>query len=254
MARGAALGAALLMATGCQRSAVSKEPVRIAAASDLAVALEAARPELEKVLGAPVALSFGATGVLRRQLEAGAPFDAFAAADIGEAQRAADSGACVAGGVRPYAVGRLLVRTRAGLAPPQAIEGLNEARFTRIALADPDQAPYGRIARESLTRAGLWEQLSPRLVRAPDVRTAAAWLERGEVDAAFLSASLVVGGEGGLFEVPATLHAPLVQGAVACTKGSHAALGGRFVEWLAGPEAEALLARHGFHAVRPAAP
>ena len=231
----------------CSRPSTSEPPVRVAAASDLAPAAAALSKAFESAHGGHVEFVLGSSGLLSRQIAEGAPYDAFLAADESFADRAIDAGVCDKRTRRAYARGRLVVWTRAGAPAPAALADLADARYARIAIANPDHAPYGRAASQALERAGLWSQLEPRIVRADNVSAALALARTGNVDAALLSASLSSGDTGGRrLPVPETLHDPLVQTAVACS-GGHAADAGRvFAAFVASPAGAAVLARFGF--------
>jgi len=119
-------------------------PVRVAAAADLARAFPDVAAAFTARTGQAVALSFGSSGILAHQLVEGAPFDAFAAADVAFVDRAVAAGACRADSAVLYARGQLALWWRAGLdvAPPRRFADVADARFRRVAIANPDHAPY----------------------------------------------------------------------------------------------------------------
>lgn len=244
------LTAALLLLASCARrpEASTAQPVRVAAAADLTAAFAALGPLFEQQRGQRVSFTFGSTGLLAMQVREGAPFDLFASASAAAVDDVVAAGACVGSTRASYARGRLVVWTRAGLGPaPASLAELADARFTRIALANPDHAPYGQAAKEALSAAGLWEALRPRLVLGENVRQALQFAESGNAEAALIALALVKDLDGGTaLLVDDALHRPLVQTLVGCRNGANAAGGQAFADFVRGPVGSGVLQRYGF--------
>lgn len=226
--------AALLLLAGCQKA---EAPLRVAAASDLSLVLGELARTYEARTGARAAVTFGSSGLLARQLAEGAPFDVFIAADEGFVDDAVRAGACDAATKQRYARGRLVLWSAGGL----TLDTLPASG--RVALANPEHAPYGRAAKEALQARGLWAPLQPRLVFAENVRQALQFAQTGNADAAFVARALVPPGEGAL--VDAALHAPLDQWLVRCHRGGSPRAPG-FVAFLRQPDSLEALRRAGF--------
>ncbi len=227
---------AVLVLVACKKPAA--EPVRVAAAADLSRAFE----ELGPKLGAPVIFSFGASGLLSKQLVEGAPFDVFAAANASFVEAAVKAGACDAATVQPYARGRLAVWSKLGAVP---LERLGDEQYTRIAIANPEVAPYGRAAKEALVSAGLWERVEQRLVFGENVRQALQLAQTGNVEAAVVADALVVG-DANAAVVDSAMHPPLVQVIAVCVKGANRSGGDGFVKLVRSEEGQAVLKKFGF--------
>jgi molybdate transport system substrate-binding protein len=232
------------------------EVVRVAAASDLAGTLDEIAEDFRKRTGTKLSLSFGASGLFAKQLEQGAPFDVFAAADASFIERAVRAGACDGSTRARYARGRLGLFTRDDAGPaPAAVGELTNPRFRRIAIANPEHAPYGRAAREALTKSGLWTSLEPRLVYAENVRQALQMAESGNAEAALVAYSHAQRAKAGkALEIDATLFTPLDQVVVVCRHGKNAGAGAEFARYLRSPEARDVFSRRGFLAPREDAP
>ena len=239
--------AGLTMAA-CAAPARQDAQVRVAAAADLSRALPDVAAAFTAASGTEVALTFGSCVVLATQLVQGAPFDAFASADEAFANQATASGACRADTKQRYARGRLVAwwRADAPLTPPASLADLADPRFRHVALANPEHAPYGRAAKQALEAAGVWTRLAARLVYGENVRQALQFAESGNADVALVAASLAEGAGGRTLPIDGALHAPLTQTVVACVRGEHVAGGAAFAAFLAGPDARAILQRHGF--------
>jgi molybdate transport system substrate-binding protein len=241
-----ALGA--LAAPACKKPTVVTQPVTVAAAADLAFAFRDLAPLYEKATGQPVVFSFGSTGVLAKQIAEGAPFDAFAAANASFADDAVSSGACLADSRRQYATGRIVVYVAHGapLAPKTLVE-LTDARIAKIAIANPEHAPYGRAAREAMQRAGVWDSVSTKVVYGENVQQALQFAQSGNADVAIVALSLAIVSPGEWTIVPGELHAPIDQVIVACSHGrGGAASGRRFVDFVRSDAARTVMRKYGF--------
>ena len=234
-------------------ASLAAQPLRVAAAASLHGALdEVARTFEGAHPGAKVEISYGASGSLTAQIQQGAPFDLFLAADMDYPVKAAANGHG-RGEVFAFATGRLVLWTRKDLGLDPAKEGLailRDPRVVHVALADPNVAPYGAAAESTLHAAGLWEPLRPKLVFGGNVAQTAQYLALGAAEAGFVAAS-EAGQEplkraGNAWMVPASLHAPLRQGGVLLTNGAAPQSAAGFAAFLRGDEGQAILARHGF--------
>lgn len=246
-----ALCAALtaLALVGCERDTPpGRAPVRVAAASSLSVAFDELGRSFERQTGHAIVFSFGSSGLLAKQLREGAPFDVFAAADVSFVDDAVAAGACDGATQARYARGRIVVWTkRGGVAPPTTLGELADARFGRIAIANPEHAPYGLAARQALVRVGVWSALEPRVVLGENVRQALQFAETGNVDAAIVALALVVADhDDPWLLVEDDLHRPIDQALAVCTHGGNRAGGGAFARFVSSEEGRALMRRHGF--------
>ena len=220
----------------------------IAAASDLTGALPRIAEAYRRAGGGPVRLTFGSSGALTRQIEAGAPFEVFLSAEASLVQRLAAAGRAEGPG-RIYGQGRLALFARNGSAVRAAagtselVRALKDSRLRRLAIANPDHAPYGRAAREVLKALSVWDLAAPRLVLGDSAAQAARFALTGGADAGLLPLSLVLGPElapaGAYARVDPVLHAPLVQTAVLLQGASREARA--FFDFLGAPQARAVL-------------
>jgi molybdate transport system substrate-binding protein len=243
----AAAGAVLIGLASC--GSPGGPTLTIAAASDLARAFDELIPVIAEACDIAVETVLGSSGQLRDQVRAGAPYDLYLSADRAYPRALEASGDIEPGSVRDYAVGRIVIAWRDGVAPVESLDQLIRADLTHIAIANPDHAPYGRAAREALAAAGLWETLRPRFVVGENIRQTTEYVRGGNADAGIVALSLVLDPA-----VPHTLiddasHGPIVQsGGVSAhathPEGARCALGA-----LAGDEGQRILARFGFERV-----
>jgi molybdate transport system substrate-binding protein len=240
---------ALLLLAGCGGADGSRpRTLLVSAASSLDPAFREIANRFEARTGRAVDLNFGSSGQLAQQIERGAPVDVFASADVEHVDGLERAGALVPGSVRLYARGRLVVYVPAGgAALIRRFEDLARPEVERVAIANPEHAPYGIAAREALTATGLREVLAPRLVTGENARQALEYARTGTVDAALGPYSLAAGGgDGRILDVPPELYRP-VDHAIAVVAGTRERAAARdFVDYVLSAEGRALLARHGF--------
>jgi molybdate transport system substrate-binding protein len=228
-------------------SAIDGAPIRVAAAADLALAFEELGRAFERHSGRRVSLTLGSSGLLAMQIREGAPFDLFAAANVSFVEEVVASGACDGATKEPYGRGRLAIWTRGAAGHPESIEELAGSRFARVAIANPEHAPYGLAARQALDRAGVLEELRARLVFGENVRQTLQFAESGNVEAAIVALSLVMQREDGVFTpVPESLHDLLEQALVVCRHGASFEGGRAFALFVSTPAAREVMGRHGF--------
>lgn len=241
---------AVLFAGACLRGAGGDdaEPVRVGAASDLADAFTDLGRAFTEATGHDVTFSFAATGLLTRQLREGAPFDVFAAAHVSFVDDVVAAGVCDGATKDMHARGRLAVWTRAGgVQPITKFSELADARFARIAIANPEHAPYGMAAKQALEHAGMWPTVQPRIVYGENVRQALQFAQTGNVDAAVVALSLVVRDSANTWSlVPDALHLPIDQALVVCNGGRNREGGMAFARFVNSEAGRVIMRRAGF--------
>lgn len=226
----------------------------VSAAADLTYAFQEIGPLFQKQHGVKVAFNFGSSGQLTQQIEAGAPVDVFAAANASYLDELVRRGLILPDTKVFYARGRLALYTRAD-GPPgiERIEDLRSPSVRRIAIANPEHAPYGVAAREALQSVGLWETLQPKLVLGENVRQTLQYAETGNVDVALVALSLVAAGapgspppEGRWFLVPEELHRPIDQVLAVIRGSAHEREGRAFAAFVDGAQGLQVLKKYGF--------
>ncbi|MGA9926325.1 MAG: molybdate ABC transporter substrate-binding protein, partial [Isosphaeraceae bacterium] len=209
------LGLAALTAAGCDGGpGADAQPLRIAAASDLQRVLPRLIERFQNQTPTTVTptLTFDASGQLAEQIKAGAPFDLFLSANVKFVTDLAAVGLVEPASVQPYARGSLVLCLHRAVGDQvRGLADLSGPEIKRIAIANPDYAPYGLAARQALERAGLWSSLESKIVRANSVRQAMIYVQNGDAEAALVSHALAVVPEVRVIEVDAALYDPLIQ-------------------------------------------
>jgi len=225
----------------------------VSAAADLSYAFGEIGAAFEAETGHKVVFNFGSTGQLAQQIEQGAPVDLFAAANVSFIDDLAQQGLILPDTVQMYARGRITLWTRAD-SPLQItqVSDLARTEIARIAIANPDHAPYGVAAREAMQTAGVWEAVQPKLVLGENVRQTLQYAETGNVDAAIVALSLSVpaaasaGQPGRWTLIPEDLHAPIDQ-ALAVIRGTqHESAARAFAAFVNGSQGRLIMRKYGF--------
>ena len=245
----------LLILTCCrprnEQPVHSDSKIIVAAAANLTDSFEELSREFTKRSGIKVVLSFGATADLAKQIENGAPFDVFAAADTNHVSALEQKGLLTPGTNAVYARGSLVIWITPGSTiKVDRIEDLTDKRVDRVAIAKPDIAPYGQAAVETLRAVNLWQQLESRVVYGMNVSQVRQFVASGNAEVGFLPRSMVKPGEGTSFEIPQELHQPIDQalGVVRASTKQDAAR--QFSAFVLGSEGQAILRKYGYEAVK----
>jgi len=225
----------------------------VAAAADLKFALTELADRFRAATGREVRVAFGSSGNFTQQIENGAPFELFLSADESYIERLAAKGLTRDGGVL-YAIGRvvLFVPTGSALkADPTLADlraALRDGRVKRFAIANPDHAPYGRAARETLQAAGLWDAIRPSLVLGENVAQATQFAAGGNAQGGIVALALTrtpeVSRLGTAVLLPAAMHKPLRQRMALLRNAGPVAT--EFHAWLQTRPAREVFVRHGF--------
>ena len=245
----AALVIALACVTACKdgpSTTSAHDELTVAAASDLTPAFEELGREFEAANGVKVVFTFGSTGMLTRQIENGAPVDLFAAANVSYIDELDKQGLIIPDSKAIYARGRITLWTPdASNIRLQGIADLARPEVMRIAIANPDHAPYGLAAKQALESVGIWERVRPKLVYGDNIRQTLQYAETGNVDVSIVALSLSIQSRGRWTLIPEELHQPIDQGLgiIKTTKNEKAARA--FAAFLTGPQGQAIMKKYG---------
>ncbi|MFK5957205.1 MAG: molybdate ABC transporter substrate-binding protein [Planctomycetota bacterium] len=241
--------ALLVACSGRVEEQAFTEDIYIAVASNFSQAATSLARTFEAESGRTVVLSFGSSGKLCSQIQNGAPFDIFLAADVVRPQLLEEGGFAIAGSRFTYAVGRLVLWSpQSDLIDPNGLV-LHASQFEHLALANPDIAPYGMAARDVLQNLQLWDDLAERLVLGQNIAQALQFVDSGNAELGFIAFSQWSDEKrqtaGSHWVVPQSLHAPILQQAIACTEKDGAA---EFLSYLQGPNGLGVIHSFGYEA------
>jgi molybdate transport system substrate-binding protein len=241
-----------LTSSWAQNTKTSNELV-IAAAADLSSALKDIGGSYEKSTGIHVKLSFGASGALTQQIQNGAPFDIFFSADMDYPRQLVSSGNAEGGSLYQYAIGKLVLWVPADSPLDVQHNGMKvllDPSVKKIAIANPQHAPYGRAAEAALKHEGLYDKVSNRLVVGENISQAAQFAESGNAQAGFVAlahaAAPAMKDKGKYWEVPSEDYPQLAQGVVILAHSQHKKEAAEFLAYIRKKESADVLRKYGF--------
>jgi molybdate transport system substrate-binding protein len=232
--------------------AASAQDIRVAAAADLQFALDDLTVQYAKQSGKKVDVSYGSSGNFFAQIQNGAPFDVFFSADIEYPRKLEAAGLAEPGTLYEYAVGRIVIwmpdNANVDLAD-LGWKALVQHSVEKIAIANPEHAPYGRAAVAALQSAGIYEQVRRRLVYGENISQAAQFVSSGNAQAGIIALSLAVSPamrDGKRWEIPANMH-PRIEQAALILKSTKDEEGARaFLAFVKGSAGRKTLESYGF--------
>ena len=248
-----ALKAALLLCLCLGPTAASAGELTVAAAADLSPVLQPIAGNFQRETGNTVRLSFGSSGDFFNQIENGAPYDVFLSADRGYPEKLVKLGLADSDSLRTYAVGRLVlwVPNNSHLdLEHQGMRALLDPSVRKIAIANPQHAPYGRAAVAALRHYMLYDKVAGRLVLGENVGQAAQFAESGNAQVGIIALAHALAPSvrplGRYWIVPPDSYPALEQGAAIISKSKNKALAAQFLKYLAGSESQAIFRQFGF--------
>ncbi len=210
------IGACLLLGSVEARA----QTLTVAAASDLQSVLPQIAERFQRETGHAVTLTFGSSGNFLAQIQNGAPFDLFFSADIDYPKQLEMAGLTEPGTLYNYAIGKIVVWTRSdsGIDVRRGLAALDDPRIRKIAIANPEHAPYGRAAVAALQRQQLYEKVRGKLVLGENISQAAQFVQSGNAEVGILALSLALApalaSSGRISSFRDSLYPPIDQGAV----------------------------------------
>jgi molybdate transport system substrate-binding protein len=247
-ARGIAM---LVLVLILARASLAQE-IKVAAAADLQFALQDIAARFEKESGKAVKLSFGSSGSFFAQLQNGAPFDVFFSANLDYPRKLEAAGLIEPGSYYEYATGKIVVwvprDSKLDVSP--GLQSLLNPVVKKIAIANPQHAPYGQAAVAALKKEGIYDKVAKKFVLGENISQTASFIASGAADVGIVALSLALGpnmkGNGRFTEIPSDDYPPIEQACVVL-KSSHAKADSQeFLQFLRRPEIQLLLQGYGF--------
>ena len=233
-------------------SAQSREPVTVAAAADLVYCMEEINAVFSKIRPtAEITTSIGSSGTFFAQIRNGAPFDVYLSADMDFPRRLVAENVADGNSLTPYAIGRIVVWTmRPDLDIRTGIRSLVSSEVSRIAIASPEHAPYGRAAKAAMENAGIWKTVKSKIVMAENISQARQFVQTGNAEIGIIALSLAMApamkGVGRYVLVPENEHPRLEQGAVLTSRGAGNPAATAYMHFLKSSQARLIFERFGF--------
>ncbi|WP_373231827.1 molybdate ABC transporter substrate-binding protein [Cohnella sp.] len=219
----------------------------VAAASDLSLAFKEIGQAFEKKTNSKIEFTFSSTGTLAQQIENGAPFDIFAAADISFVNDLKAKGKIIADTQQLYAQGRIgLATTMKSTLQVKELKDFLDPQIKKIAIANPDHAPYGLAAKQALQKAGLWDQLQDKLVFGKNISETLTFITTGNAEAGIIAQSIVKEDETRFRLIDTSLYEPLNQSIAVIKDTREEELARQFVAYVNEPESRKIMQKYGF--------
>jgi molybdate transport system substrate-binding protein len=231
----------ILLASQVSGIAAAQE-LRVAAAADLQFVFQEVSVRFQKETGHAVKLTFGSSGNFFSQIQNGAPFDVFFSADVDYPARLEAAGLVEPGTLSRYATGRIALWVRKGspIDINQGVRTLADAGVRKIAIANPEHAPYGRAAVAALQHEKIYDKVRDRLVLGENIAQAAQFVESSNADIGILALSLVLApplkSEGRYYEIPASFYPAIDQAVVILKSSKQKDIAWQFLSFLKHPE------------------
>jgi molybdate transport system substrate-binding protein len=232
---------------GTTAAGAKTAPLRVAAASDLQAALPVLADRFLARTGIAATLTFQSSGELAQQIKQGAPYDVFLSANEAFVRDLAASGSIRPDSAHAYARGSLVLVVYRELGDRIAsLADLSRPEVKKIALANPETAPYGKAGKQALERAGLWAKLQPKIVVAGSVRQALLYAQKGDAEAALVGRAIANVPEVRSIEIDPALCDPIVQALGIVADSPRRADAEAFTTFVLGEEGQAILKEFGF--------
>jgi molybdate transport system substrate-binding protein len=242
----------LLLSAITVGKATAAQKTRVAAAADLKFALDELRTIYQKQTGSDIEVTYGSSGNFFAQIQSGAPFDVFLSADVEYPRKLEAAGLAEPRTLERYAVGRIVIwmpqDSRVDL-PALGWKALLAPGIQKIAIANPEHAPYGRAAVAALRDAGIYEEARPKLVYGENIAQAAQFVASGNAQAGILALSLAISPPmrpGKRWEIPANSYPPIEQAAIILKSARNKEGARAFLAFLKSAEAAKILESYGF--------
>jgi len=233
--------------------ALGDEEIAVAAAADLNPAVKELAVRYQQRSGTKASISFGASGTFYSQIQSGAPYDVFFSADAEYPTKLAEAGLIEKSSLRTYAVGHLVlwVPNTVNLDLSQLkMDVLVQSAVRKVAIANPDHAPYGRAAVAALQHFGLKGVVGEKLVFGENVSQAAQFVQSGNAQAGLIPMSLAMSpamkASGRYWELPADSYPQIQQAVGVLSASKHKQAAQAFVDFVTSPEGAAVLRQYGF--------
>jgi len=226
------------------------EKITIAAAADLKFAMDDIIASFKsRHPGDEVQVVYGSSGKFHTQIRQNAPYDLFFSADIAFPRELVNNG-YAASPVKPYAVGRIVIWSADMDATIMTLANLTDPKITRIAIANPKHAPYGKRAEEVLRSSGLWERVQSKLVFGDNIAQTAQYVQSGNAQVGIIALALALNSElskkGGYYLIPDNLHNPLEQGYIITKRAANNSLAKKFADYMGSKQVRSVMTKYGF--------
>ncbi len=235
----------------------SAQEITVAAAADLQFAFQDVAARFQKDTGHPIKLVFGSSGNFFAQIQNGAPFDIYFSADIDYPKRLEAAGLAEPGTLYQYATGKIVLWAPSGskVDVSKGLQALLDANVTKIAIANPEHAPYGRAAVAAMKQENIYDKVSGKLVLGENISQTASLVVSGGADVGIIALSLAIAPsmktKGQYAEVPAGEYPAIEQAAIVLKSSQNKEIASQFMAYIKSPPIQAIMRGYGFAVPQP---
>jgi len=228
------------------------QEIKVAAAADLQFAMQEIVSRFQKDTGKVIAPIYGSSGNFFQQLQNGAPFDIFFSANLDYPRKLEAAGLAEPGSFYQYAKGKIVlwVTNDSKLDISQGLRSLLDPSVKKLAIANPQHAPYGQAAVAALKKQNLHDQLSAKFVMGENISQTSSFVVSGAADAGIIALSLALSpnlkAKGRYFEIPSTDAPPIEQACIILKSSTHKDVARDFVDYFKKPSTVEVLKGYGF--------
>lgn len=233
-------------------AACAAQEITVAAAADLQFAMQDIATKFQKETGNTVKLVYGSSGNFFQQLQNGAPFDLFFSANVDYAKKLESSGLTEPGSFYQYAKGKVVVwvPTQSKLDVSSGLKVLLDPSISKIAVANPQHAPYGQAAVAALQKEGIYDKLKDKLVLGENISQTASFVLSGSADVGIVALSLALSpnmkDKGRYGEIPSSDYSPIEQACVILKSAKNKEIAQKFLAYLKRSASASVLKSYGF--------
>ena len=228
------------------------QEITIAAAADLQFVMQDIGAQFQKQTGKTVKLIYGSSGNFFQQIQNGAPFDMFFSANLDYPRKLQSAGLIAPGSFYQYGRGRIVlwVMNSSKLDLSAGLNALLNPAVTKIAIANPQHAPYGQAAIAAMQKEGVYEKVKSKFVLGENISQAASFIVTGTADAGVVALSLAISpnmkDKGRYVEVPTDDYPPVAQACVILSSSKNKEAAQQFLSYIKTPVISEMFRRYGF--------
>lgn len=228
------------------------QEITVAAAADLQFAMQDIAARFHKETGTSVKLIYGSSGNFFQQIQNGAPFDMFFSANLDYPKKLEAAGLIEPGSYYQYARGKIViwVPKDSKLDLGSGLQALLGPSIKKIAVANPQHAPYGQAAVAAMQKGNVYDKVKDKLVLAENISQTASFVVSGSADVGLLALSLAVSpnmkDKGRYAEVPAAEYPPIEQACVILRSSKNKEAAQQFLSFIKTAAIDELLKTYGF--------
>ncbi len=228
------------------------QSITVAAAADLQFAMRDVAAQFQKQTGKEVKLIYGSSGNFFQQLQNGAPFDMFFSANLDYPKKLQAAGLAESGSYYEYARGKIVlwVPKDSTLDVSSGMHALLNPSIKKIAVANPQHAPYGQAAVAAMQKEGIYDKVKDKFVLGENISQTASFVMSGSADVGIVALSLALSpnmkDKGRYFEIPSDDYPPINQGCVILSSSKNKEAAKQFLSFIKTAAAADTLKRYGF--------